>query len=218
MKGREALSELRELLGDAGYASYRPLTEAHREVCMSGSHSWLREEVVNAGAIKSGSNETILDIGNYQKVESLWVSAAASTQYNWQRINETVPSEYELQTADYKEANGTDEVGRPCLFKIEGDRIRWLPTPNDDYDLKIQVVKAPGEVKPGTELLVPGEYSYLVPIFAAAWVLQISADPGEANRGNVLRQRAEAGLSKLTKNTATSRFEHWDRPLKPLVR
>ena len=218
MKGREALDELRELLDDSGYASYRPLTEAHREVCMSGSHSWLREELINAGAIKKGSAETVLNIGDYQKIESVWVAAANSSERRWCRIDETSPDTFEYRVPEYRDANGDEEIGRPEFFKIESDHISWLPTPNDDYDLKIQVIRTPGEVRPSTELLVPESYVYLVPLFAAAWVLTLSPDPAKINRGNTLRQMAEQGLRKLTKNTAVSRYEHGDKKLKPLVR
>ena len=212
------MEELRELTGDAGYASYAPLTRAHREVCHSGPHAWLRREIINPAAIKAGSDETNLDIGEYTKVESLWVAAAASTQRRWTQICETVPSEFENRVVDYRDANGSDEVGRPLWFKIEESRIRWLPTPEDDYDLKIQVVLSAGTVEPGAELLVPDEYAFIVPLLAAGDVLALRADPESIHRGNIFRKRGNDAMNKLTRNTAPSRGAYWDRPTQEILR
>lgn len=172
MTGEQALNDVRHLTGDSKIGSYMELNRACRDYCQTTGFPWLRE--VHDGVIwfKANVVSYAIEDAGFRRVDRLWVKGADDLR--WYPVDELTPVPFEDKVSEFRNEDGEDDTAKPEFFRIEGGSaltITVTPTPDQEYEGRIDGLAASPVISRRGELPGPPEYHDALVLFAAGYRL-----------------------------------------------
>ena len=173
MIGEEVLERIRQYSGDHGLSVYLHADRALREYCQTIGFSWLQRVEGAAFSFQTGVTEYNLGSLGLRRIDAIWVRA--SVDGRWHFVEEMQAVNFEEAVNARVNADGAVDESIPTNFLMFGDgfpHIRVTPTPDEDFDGRIDGISETPIMQRTTELPGPAEFHDQVALLAAGYVLE----------------------------------------------
>ena len=214
MKGKEILQEVQHLINDPAYSRFNEINRAYRSLCRTTKFNWLRGSSDNLLALKSDDASYEISVPFVRVLTHIWVKE--STGQLRFRLMEEVPIQlYEEKVDDARGSDGTETTNIPKFYKIEGTGqtmfITVSPTPDQDYDTRINYIKYEETIGREEIPSMPVAYHDLIAQLAASYILETSSDQAKMLHAQRLQQRVGADIINLVGDSHPNRTINIDR-------
>lgn len=173
MNGEQALNEVRHLTGDGKIGSYLELNCACREYCQKSGFPWLREVQDGVFWFKAGVVTYVIEDAGFRRLDSLWVKG--SSDGRWYPVDELTPVPFEDKVSEFRNDDGEDDPGKPEFFRLDGGAaltVTVTPTPDVEYEARIDGIAASPVITRRGELPGPADYHDAIVLLAAGYRMQ----------------------------------------------
>ena len=231
MTGEEILNLVKFHSGDHQVGDFIQINRALRDYCQTTGFDWLRD--VDDAGINFLTGETEYSLADFamRRLNFVWVRG--STDARWHPVEEMPLLSFEQEVARNRNQDGTDDTNRPQRFSLAGGILRVTPTPDKNYDGRLDGIASSPVAERTRELPGPAEFHESVAILAAGFVLQALAKDKSVGaetevdvvlaqnlrqEGNGLEQRARKMIDRAVRDGFPNRLFDLQPVKTPLMR
>lgn len=215
MDGDYIISRVRYWTKMPAYSSFNEINFAFQELCRLTSWNWLRTTDEERLSFQSGKSVYEIDMEEIRRLQRVYVYGIDSSKQFWHELEEVTPQLFEQKVMEYRNADGTDEQGRPKFFEFTGGplaQLRVSPTPGDNFRGRIDYIKNIEEIIGDTEIPLTTNHGESLALLASGYILETSAEEADILRSAKYIKRAKESFRNIVRDHHPARILDFDRP------
>ena len=205
MRGEEVMDTVRDLISDQGYQSYTELRLAFKRACQLTKSSWLKDRDEQRLQFRANETDYTLDMSDIRSITHLFVYGIDTNKIYWHPLIRLDEVTFEDRVRETRNADGTSDHDRPRYYTRSGTattaRIIVTPTPDQDYNGRVDFIRHIEDIKRDTEVPIPAANHDDLAKLTSGYILRAKETEQEIILGRTYIREAEASLQTMVSDT-----------------